>query len=168
MKISKTTMAGTAAAAFLAAAQAPGNPAWLTQGLTILAAVAVAVLGKHAKDCPPNCPGTTEDGRPKPWQGKLPFGRGWLCIPIALASLALAGCAMTSQTVTDEAGRQTRSHVLALWPATTALDSATAKQTRTAQTIGLAGVREESGGTNVVQALAELRGLVNAVMGAAK
>ena len=72
------------------------------------------------------------------------------------------------QSVTDEAGRQTRSHVLALWPATTALDSATAKQTRTAQTIGLAGVREESGGTNVVQALAELRGLVNAVMGAAK
>lgn len=66
MKPSATTLFGSAAAVSFAGAQVPGLPAWMTTAFNIGAAVSMALLGKHAADCPANCPGTDRHGRPNP------------------------------------------------------------------------------------------------------
>jgi len=63
MKTSKTTVAGTTAATCYAVSQVPGLPEWLTISFRCGAAISIAMLGIHATDCPPNCPGTDSRGR---------------------------------------------------------------------------------------------------------
>lgn len=91
MKPSRTTLAGSAAAAFFAAAQVPELPPWLTVSLNLAAAVAFALLGKHAAECPANCPGTNEQARPRPWQRSL-FEAVALVLCSAGLCLILTGC----------------------------------------------------------------------------
>ena len=55
MKLSRTTIAGAAAGTFYASAQIPELNTHLALALKLLAAVAIAALGAHAKDCPTNC-----------------------------------------------------------------------------------------------------------------
>lgn len=91
MKPQRTTVSGTVAAACLGAAQVPSLPHWAQSALYIGAAVALAQLGYHAKDCPVNCPGTDENGDPRPPHRQL-------CLPmlgIIIAGMLLAstsGC----------------------------------------------------------------------------
>jgi hypothetical protein len=91
MKLSKTTVAGSTAAALIAAANVPGNPHWLIMSLNVGAAAAIAVLGKHSAECPDNCPGTGPDRRPWPWQRPLLTP---LLVAVAIASLCglFSGC----------------------------------------------------------------------------
>jgi hypothetical protein len=65
MKLSSTTFYGTTAAVCFGAAQAPGLPPWLNTAFNIGAAIGVAMLGRHAADCPKNCPGTDSQGQPR-------------------------------------------------------------------------------------------------------
>lgn len=91
MKPSRTTQAGRVAAVFLASSQTPGLPEWAHIALVCLGAVAVAVLGHYACDCPANCPGTDADGNPRTpdRQIRLPIAG----LPVLVASLLLTqGC----------------------------------------------------------------------------
>lgn len=91
MTTSPTTIYGTTAASLLAAGQIPAFPPWLTMTLHVLAAVSLGLLGYHAADCPPNCPGTDQDGyrREDPRQRKLPIT---FLLLLILAAFPLAGC----------------------------------------------------------------------------
>ena len=105
-------------------------------------------------------------GSPKPQKKR---GLTRLCVlGCAFALLAVAGCAMTHQTVTRADGEQTESRVYAVWPATTTLATAGAKQSKTTQSIGLSGAELDGGGTNLVEALKEARQIIQTVAGAAK
>lgn len=95
----------------------------------------------------------------------LPKRRKWksvLPISLVVATFGL-GCAHVSQSVTSADGSKTESRVLALWPATSALDKASVRQTKTTQAIGIEGAQAEGGGTNVAGALSELHGILKIV-----
>jgi hypothetical protein len=103
----------------------------------------------------------THLGAPEPQKKSGLVGAFAICCAIGL--IALTGCAMVNQRVSDADGRTTESHIWALWPATSTADKASAKQTKTTQGIGIEGVTTEGGGTNGLAALAELRGILEAV-----
>jgi hypothetical protein len=71
MKLSKTTLAGGAAAVALTVTALTGDTTHTHMAAELVGAVALAFLGKHAADCPANCPGTDEHRRPRPWQRDL-------------------------------------------------------------------------------------------------
>ena len=95
MKTSKTTTAGRLAAFALAATATPGIPQWAVFTFTIAAALSVAYLGYVSADCPKGCPGTDDNGRPKPSQGN--FTLPVKVIPItAIALMLMTGCTTTN------------------------------------------------------------------------
>ena len=96
-------------------------------------------------------------------------GRSYLPILFLVAGLSLlgSGCAMMNQKTTGADGQVTQSRIYAIWPATSALDKANVKQTKTTQGIGIEGARAEGGGTNLVSALSELRLILQTVAGSA-
>lgn len=57
MKNPRTTIAGMVAAGALAATNIEGLPPKLYPWLKVIAAVAMAILGYAAQDCPKDCPG---------------------------------------------------------------------------------------------------------------
>ncbi|HVM46949.1 MAG TPA: hypothetical protein VMU04_02930 [Candidatus Acidoferrum sp.] len=63
MTRSKTTLCGALGGAATALQALPDLPGWLRAALIISAAAAFILLGYHATDCPPNCPGTDKYGR---------------------------------------------------------------------------------------------------------
>lgn len=75
MKLTKTTVAGAAAATFMAASALPETSTTFHLAMQLTAAIAIAALGKVAKDCPTACPGTDEDGRPR-------AANRWLYLPL--------------------------------------------------------------------------------------
>jgi hypothetical protein len=91
---------------------------------------------------------------------------------ITLAALLLAGCAWNRPTLrTEERGtngmvriQETRITSFALWPATSELAHQKASNGRT-QTIGTDGLAQEGGGTNLVEGLKEVRGLIRDLKG---
>jgi hypothetical protein len=86
-------MAGAAAGTFYASAQLPGLNPHIELTLKLLAAIAIAALGRSASDCPKECPGTDENGRPRSRQP-------WLLCPVTVAAvlfvLAMSFCGCTS------------------------------------------------------------------------
>lgn len=90
--------------------------------------------------------------------------RFWPCAIAccAIGAGALSGCASVHQTMSN-GETTTESSILALWPATTSVEKATVKQTKTTQAVGVEGAMEETGGTNVVAALAEIRRIIETV-----
>lgn len=94
MKPSKTTLYGTTAAISYAAAQVPSLPGWMRTGFEVGAAVSMAMLGRHAADCPANCPGTGPDGR-------RPADPRQLRLPITAAGILVATALMLCACVTE-------------------------------------------------------------------
>jgi hypothetical protein len=87
-----------------------------------------------------------------------------LPVVVCAGMMAFAsGCASVSQTATKQDGSKVESHVLALWPATSALDKGSVKQTGSTQGIGTEGAAAEGGGTNLVSALSELRQILQTI-----
>lgn len=90
-RMSKTTKAGATAAALLATSDVPGLPHWIALTLNLLAAAAIAWLGKVAAECPVNCPGTDSNGT-----RNLRTSRSILptlaLVPLSGIVLALSGC----------------------------------------------------------------------------
>jgi hypothetical protein len=86
-------------------------------------------------------------------------------LPILAATglMLLSGCASVHQVATKTDGSKVESTVLALWPATSALDKGSVKQTAATQGIGTEGAAAEGGGTNVVTALSELRQILQTI-----
>ena len=89
--VSKTSVAGVAAGAFLAADEIPGLSPVLYLGLKLLAALFITILGVKASDCPANCPGTDEQRRPRPWQAVM-FCPLAIIVVVILAMAAVSGC----------------------------------------------------------------------------
>jgi hypothetical protein len=71
----------------------PGETPLQTLALKLFAAFFIALLGHHASDCPANCPGTNDQGKPRPWQRSL-FPLLAVLIVCVLWVVALAGCAV--------------------------------------------------------------------------
>jgi hypothetical protein len=92
MKPSKTTLAGSAAAVAVTVAAFTGETSHIHQIAELSAAVALALLGKHAAECPANCPGTDENRHPRPWQRDLFHALALVAITAA-ACVVLSGCA---------------------------------------------------------------------------
>ena len=100
----KTTAWGLLAALAIIAHSIPGLPPWMKTFTEILGGLCVGGLGWHAKDCPPNCPGTDEYGKPKvpvlhPLVQRVLalLLLGALVLTIALSCI---GCAWAKSTVT--------------------------------------------------------------------
>lgn len=99
-------------------------------------------------------------GAPKPQKKtRVWLGLIGLC---AIGAAVLSGCASVHQTMTN-GETVTESRILAVWPATTSLDKSSVKQTKTTQAAGAEGVKEDSGGTNIVSALSEIRRIIESV-----
>ena len=97
---------------------------------------------------------------------RLPF------IAAAAAALAIGGCGCamnsprlvettrtTSGTNVTETRRELRMPTVALWPATSTLESQRASLGKTFS-VGTSGVREDGGGTNTVETLVQLNRLL--------
>jgi len=91
MKTSKTSISGTSAAAFYAAAQVPGLPEWLQLCFKGAAAISIAALGYHSTDCPVNCPGTDDRGRPLQERRQL-WLPALLFVGLVVAACLVEGC----------------------------------------------------------------------------
>ena len=93
MKLSKTSLAGSAAAVALVITALTGDTTHTHMAAELAGAVALAFLDKHAADCPANCPGTDEHRRPRPWQRDL-FHSLALVVIAAAAVLIFSSCAV--------------------------------------------------------------------------
>jgi hypothetical protein len=97
LRLSRTTFYGATAGTAYAAAQIPGVNPTLDLTLKLAAAVAIAALGHAAIDCPPNCPGTDAQKRPRTI---IPI----LYLPlIAICAIALILSMMTGCTTPNPA-----------------------------------------------------------------
>lgn len=67
----------------MAVSSVPEFNDWIRLTARFAAAGAIALLGYHATDCPANCPGTDDRGRPRPWPQTL-------CTVLLLALMAIA------------------------------------------------------------------------------
>ena len=91
MRLTRTSITGSAAGTFFAASAIPDLDPHVSLLLKVLAAVAIALLGKVAADCPRACPGTDERGRPRPFSA-LMFAPLILAIVLAVLWPCLSGC----------------------------------------------------------------------------
>lgn len=91
---------------------------------------------------------------------------------ITLAALLVGGCAWnrpslrTEERTTNGVVRvqETRITSFALWPATAELAKQKASNGKT-QTVGTEGLAQEGGGTNLVEGLKQVRGLISDLKG---
>jgi len=90
---SRTTLWGAIAGASTAAQTIPELAGWPRVLLMLVAGIALGALGYHATECPANCPGTDQDGRPRVARG-VSVAAGVLIVLALTAVIAFA--ALTS------------------------------------------------------------------------
>lgn len=91
MRPSKTTLAGSAAGVLFAAGQVPSIPEWLKVAFNFGAALSMIQLGRHARDCPANCPGTDERGFYREDVRQQSLGLS-LAASFIVVAITLSGC----------------------------------------------------------------------------
>jgi hypothetical protein len=97
MKLSKTTLAGGTAAVALTVTALTGDTSHTHLAAELVGAVALAFLGRHAADCPANCPGTDANRKPRPWQRDLFNALAVVVVTSALV-LIFSGCTTANPT----------------------------------------------------------------------
>lgn len=82
----------------MAVAALPGLSPTLHTVAIVVSAASMGALGKLSKDCPPFCPGTDSEGRPRAFQPNptppLPGLSLPLCLVLGLSLALLSGCAL--------------------------------------------------------------------------
>jgi hypothetical protein len=102
-------------------------------------------------ECIANMNGVTLPKRSTNWKKSM------LPVLAVLLTCIGVGCANVRQVAIKQDGSRVESNVIALWPATSALNKGSVKQTTTTQGVGTEGAMSEGGGTNLVSGLTELR-----------
>lgn len=156
MKPSPTTVYGTTSALCFAAAQAPGLPSWLTTSFNIGAAIGVAMLGRHAADCPTNCPGTDSQGNPRDdvRQIKLPIAG----LSILLLLLPLQPGCVTKNTAVDPNHPNQPAYIIS--PGLPAVSNAAVQLAREAGNLSQTGLLLPLVVTGFFTAVAGISGLI--------
>jgi len=166
MRTSPTTLAGTISAAAFAVALVPGLPHSVSLVAQVVGAAGIAALGKAAKDCPANCPGTDSAGRPRQAPlAEAPLMPGLSQLPAVCALLAvslLTGCALYHVSTDSPCGQGTNAPVahtsLTGWTlldsgqtiARASAHSGYATNHETAPGITMAGISQTSSSTGLV------------------